>query len=229
MNAPKPSRWPELFDMAMATIDQANGQGIGMHYWSFGGGTALMLQIKHRESHDIDLFIDDAQYLPYLNPETQGYDLALAPSDYETDGTRALKIVFDGVGEIDFICCDPVTEEPFVVSEIRGRSVKLETPAEILAKKVVFRGSHLQPRDMFDIAAVAQSMGADYVIDACSKFPAACQEALRVSERMSPRLVEAVIAKLLVEKGFQALQSRAQMITKEILAAAINRSAARSQ
>lgn len=80
MNAPHPSRWPELFDMAMATIDQANGQGIGMHDWSFGGGTALMLQIKHRESHDIDLFIDDAQYLPYLNPETQGYDLALAPS-----------------------------------------------------------------------------------------------------------------------------------------------------
>lgn len=227
MNAPQPSRWPELFDMAMAIIDQANGQGIGMHNWSFGGGTALMLQIKHRESHDIDLFIDDAQYLPYLNPETQGYDLALAPSDYETDGTRALKIVFDGVGEIDFICCDPVTEEPFVVSEIRGRSVKLETPAEILAKKVVFRGSHLQPRDMFDIAAVAQAMGGEYVIDACSKFPAACEKALRVTERMSPRLVEAVTAKLLVAEGFQALQSRAQMITKEILAAAITRSATR--
>lgn len=106
-----------------------------MHNWSFGGGTALMLQIKHRESHDIDLFIDDAQYLSYLNPQTQGYDLALAPSDYETDGTRALRIVFDGVGEIDFICCDPLTEEPFVVSEIRGRSIKLETPAEILAKR----------------------------------------------------------------------------------------------
>ncbi|WP_028720296.1 nucleotidyl transferase AbiEii/AbiGii toxin family protein [Paracoccus yeei] len=226
MNAPHPSRWPELFDMAMATIDQANGQGIGMNNWSFGGGTALMLQIKHRESHDIDLFIDDAQYLPYLNPETQGYDLALTPSDYETDGTRALKIVFDGVGEIDFICCDPVTEEPFVASEIRGRSVKLETPAEILAKKVVFRGTHLQPRDMFDIAAVAQEMGADYVIDACSKFPAACQEALQVSEKMSARLFEAVTAKLLVAEGFQPLQSRAQMITKEILATAITRSAA---
>ena len=86
--------------MAMAIIDQANAQGIGMNSWSFGGGTALMLQINHRESHDIDLFIEDAQYLPYLNPETQDYDLALAPSDYETDGTRALKIVFDGVGEI---------------------------------------------------------------------------------------------------------------------------------
>ena len=101
-----------------------------------------------------------------------------------------------------------------------------ETPAEILAKKVVFRGTHLQPRDMFDIAAVAQEMGADYVIDACSKFPAACQEAFQVSEKMSARLFEAVTAKLLVAEGFQALQSRAQMITKEILATAITRTAA---
>lgn len=105
---------------------------------ALGGGTALMLQIGHRESHDIDLFISDAQYLPFLNPETQGYRLEIAASDYETDGTRALKIVFDGVGEIDFICCGPVTEDPFTLSEIRGRRVRLETPAEILAKKVVF-------------------------------------------------------------------------------------------
>lgn len=226
MNTPLPSRWPELFDMAMAIIDQANAKGIGMHGWSFGGGTALMLQIKHRESHDIDLFIDDAQYLPYLNPETQDYHLALAPSDYETDGTRALKIVFDGIGEIDFICCDPVTEGPFVVSEIRGRNVRLETPAEILAKKVVFRGSHLQPRDMFDIAAVAQAMGTDYVVEACSRFPDACLEALRVTESMSPKLVDAVTEKLLVYEGFLDLQGRAQMMAKEILAAAITRSAA---
>ena len=226
MNTPLPSRWPELFDMAMSIIDQANAQGIGMNSWSFGGGTALMLQINHRESHDIDLFIEDAQYLPYLNPETQDYDLALAPSDYETDGTRALKIVFDGVGEIDFICCDPVTETPFTEAEIRGRNVRLETPAEILAKKVVFRGSQLQPRDMFDIAAVAQAMGTDYVVEACSKFPVACREALRVTENMNPRLVDAVTEKLLVSEGFLGLQGRAQMIATEILTAAITRSAA---
>lgn len=223
MNVPQPSRWPELFDVAVAIIDQANGQGIGMSNWSFGGGTALMLQIKHRESHDIDLFIDDAQYLPYLNPETQGYNLALAPSDYETDGTRALKIVFNGVGEIDFICCDPVTEEPYVISEIRGRRVNIETPAEILAKKVVFRGSHLQPRDMFDIAAVALAMGTDYVVEACSRFTDACREALAVTEKMNPDLVDAVTSKLLVSEGFQILQGRAQNVTKEVLVAAIAR------
>ena len=106
MNTPQPSRWSELFDMAMSIINQANERGIDMQNWSFGGGTALMLQIDHRDSHDIDIFIDDPQYLPYLNPQTQGYDLVLDPSDYETDGSRALKIVFAGIGEIDFICCD---------------------------------------------------------------------------------------------------------------------------
>ena len=226
MNTPLPSRWLELFDMAMAIIDQANAQGIGMNSWSFGGGTALMLQISHRESHDIDLFIEDAQYLPYLNPETQDYDLALAPSDYETDGTRALKIVFDGVGEIDFICCHPVTETPFTNPEIRGRHIRLETPAEILAKKVVFRGLHLQPRDMFDIAAVAQAMGTDYVVEACSRFPDACREALRITENMNPELVDAVTEKLLIYEGFLDLQGRAQVIATEILIAALTRSAA---
>jgi len=38
---------------------------------------------------------------------------------------------------------------------IRGREVDLETPAEIIAKKVYYRGDRMQPRDMFDIAAVA--------------------------------------------------------------------------
>jgi len=27
--------------------------------WTFGGGTALMLQIDHRESFDVDIFLDD--------------------------------------------------------------------------------------------------------------------------------------------------------------------------
>lgn len=221
MNTPQPSRWPELFDMALAIIDQANNQGINLQNWSFGGGTALMLQILHRDSHDIDLFIDDAQYLPYLNPQTQDYDLELAPTDYETDGTRALKIVFDDVGEIDFICCEPVTETPSVLTQIRKRAVLLETPAEILAKKVMFRGTHLQPRDMFDIAATAQALGQDYVITALSAFPSACRDALAVTQKMNPHLVNSVMERLLVSDGFQPLRKNAQSITQEILAAAL--------
>ncbi len=225
MNTPQPSRWSELFDMAMSIIDQANERGLDMHDWSFGGGTALMLQINHRDSHDIDLFINDPQYLPYLNPQTQHYDLVPGPSDYETDGSRALKIVFAGIGEIDFICCDPVTAMPTVETEIRGRHVLLETPAEILAKKIVFRGSQMQPRDMFDIASTAEALGKDYVMDALAAFPSECHKALDVAHRMDARLVDSVTARLLVTEKYMPLRARAQSITQDILAGAVSKSA----
>lgn len=72
MSAARPSQWPFLFDLAvdiLANAERLNGYA---PEWSFGGGTALMLQIDHRESHDIDIFVDDPQWLPFLNPESQG-------------------------------------------------------------------------------------------------------------------------------------------------------------
>ena len=40
--------------------ERAGGYEFG---WSFGGGTAMMIQIGHRESHDVDICIDDGQIL----------------------------------------------------------------------------------------------------------------------------------------------------------------------
>lgn len=217
MNTPNPSRWPELFDQAMAIIDHANAQGIGMEDWTFGGGTALMLQIGHRDSHDIDLFISDAQYLPFLNPEVQGYDLNLAPSGYDTDGTRALKIIYDGIGEIDFICCFPVTEHPSRRAIVNGREINRETPAEIIAKKIVFRGATLQPRDMFDIAAVSAALGEDMLVQTLLPLADACLPALTVAQRMSPELAQSVMGKLMVRPDYAGLLESAQSITREIL------------
>ncbi|MBE9639851.1 hypothetical protein [Salipiger mangrovisoli] len=41
--------------------------------WSFGGGSALMRQFGHRESHDIAA----PKHLPYQNPKTQGFEPSL--------------------------------------------------------------------------------------------------------------------------------------------------------
>lgn len=109
--------------------------------WTFGGGTALMLQIDHRESFDVDIFLDDPQLLPYPVPEDTGYALDINPDGYESDGSRTLKIVFENVGEIDFICAPSLTGHPAVRAEVRGRHVLLETPGEIMAKKVYYRGA----------------------------------------------------------------------------------------
>ncbi|MEY8802219.1 nucleotidyl transferase AbiEii/AbiGii toxin family protein [Leisingera sp. XS_AS12] len=226
MNTPSPSRWAELFDVAVSIIAQANKDFTAVSSWTFGGGTALMLQIDHRESHDIDLFIDDPQVLPYLNPETQEYNLSIAPSSYETDGTQSLKIVFDGVGEIDFICCLPVLEGETVSQEVRGVMVDLETPAEIIAKKVFHRGARLQPRDMFDIAAVARSHGVDYLAEALNGFPDRVKDALRVAEGYTPEIVASILDGLNVHSDFEDIRATSQADTIKVLQAALSYSSA---
>lgn len=130
------SQWESLFDQSVSIIDQANYSFKLLDSWTFGGGTALMIQINHRESFDIDIFIDDPQVLPYLNPTTQSYNLQLNPDEYVSDGTHALKIVFADIGEIDFICAPSLTNDPTPRVTVRGIEVDLETPGEILAKKV---------------------------------------------------------------------------------------------
>lgn len=217
MNTPSPPRWPDLFEQAIAIIDQANALGIGMDDWTFGGGTALMLQIGHRDSHDVDLFISDAQYLPFLNPEIQGFDLGLPPNSYETDGTKALKIVFDGIGEIDFICCASVTIHPYARANVLGRHIRRELPAEIIAKKIMFRGSRLQPRDMFDIAASSIALGEDALVAALLPFAEQSISALNVARNMNPDLARTVMSKLMARPGFEALHLTAQSITCRVL------------
>src|SRR3546814_1324803 len=109
-----------------------------------------MLQIDHRESHDIDLFLDDPQILPFLNPETQGIKLDHAPDSYQA-GTDMLKLAYHDLGEIDFICCDSIIPDPTRAHDVQGHAIALETPAEIIAKKVFYRGWSFQQRDMFDL------------------------------------------------------------------------------
>lgn len=165
----RPSEWPALFDIAVQILRHAEAQIGFTPSWSFGGGTALMLQIDHRESHDIDLFLDDPQLLPYLNPETQGIKLEHRLDSYSVEGTSVLKLTYQEAGEIDFIVCGDITDQPTRKQDIRGCSVALETPAEIIAKKVYYRGWSFQPRDMFDLAAVAKQFGSEYLVAALSE------------------------------------------------------------
>lgn len=56
---PYPSRWEDLLKEAFNIIDAANRDGDILAGRTFGGGTAMMLQIDHGESHDVDLFLYD--------------------------------------------------------------------------------------------------------------------------------------------------------------------------
>lgn len=206
----------------MSIIDQANRDFDLVGDWTFGGGTALMLQIDHRESHDVDLFIRDPQVLPYLNPETQGYVLERMPGTYVSDGVSSLKIVFDDVGEIDFICCAPVLGGENLLRDVRGVSVQVETPAEIVAKKVFHRGARLQPRDMFDIAAIARVKGAEYLAQPLSGLPDRVELAMGVAEAYQSQLLRSVFSGLNVRSGFEDLRETAREDTVEVLRMALN-------
>ena len=207
------SQWEKLFDQAVSIIRQANSPFSIVDDWTFGGGTALMLQIGHRESFDIDIFIEDPQVLPFLNPWTQGYTLEIDPDEYQTDGIRALRIIFAGIGEIDYICAPSLTEEPVNTSIVRGTKVSLETPAEIIAKKIYYRGASLQPRDMFDIACVAKYFGNDYVIENLLPFKDKTKAALAVAEEMDGSFARTIMGKLLCREEYSEIAGQAQATT----------------
>jgi Nucleotidyl transferase AbiEii toxin, Type IV TA system len=221
--AKRSSEWPILFDLAIGILDHFHKANGFAPNWSFGGGTALMLQIDHRESHDIDLFIEDPQILPFLNPETQGIQLERRPDSYDSDGTTVLKLSYLDLGEIDFICAPSIVTDPTSQSEVRGQMVALETAAEIIAKKVYFRGWNFQPRDMFDLAAVVERCGADYAIAAVQQCgPERCRIALDTIEKAKPDAVMKINAQLMVRDTTRDLIGAAQGISRDVLRCALN-------
>lgn len=210
------SHWETLLGIARNLIDQSP---IGDD-WTFGGGTAMMLQIDHRNSHDIDLFVDDPQYLGYLDPAKRNFEFEVVPSGYECDGSRFLKISFDGLGEIDFLACTQLTERPTNTVEIHGRPIKLETVAEIVSKKVYHRGGTIAARDVFDIAAAGSTTHRLDIITALSKHPKKTSTAAETLRKANPEFVLSVIADLQIKPKFEPLKETAIEECQAIFAAA---------
>jgi len=142
--------WEPLFVQALKIIDAAEAI-IGPFSWSFGGGTVLMLKYQHRYSRDVDIFLRDPQFIGHMTPRLSPIAEAVS-DDYEEQG-EFVKLRLPG-GEIDFIGTGWLTPEPYRVEPLMGRSVNLETPAEIIAKKVRYRAASFKARDLFDLAVV---------------------------------------------------------------------------
>jgi hypothetical protein len=60
--------WEILFQRALVLIEDARSAGIPVEEWTFGGGTVLMRRHRHRLSKDIDIFVNDPQFITYLTP-----------------------------------------------------------------------------------------------------------------------------------------------------------------
>ncbi len=149
----RPGVWASLFARALTLMSHLEKQISGAH-WTFGGGTVLMLRLGHRQSKDIDLFVPDPQYLGYVNPRLS--DTAESVStDYE-EAAEYIKL-FLPKGEIDIVVGESLTDVPHEVIDYRRRTIRVETSAEIIAKKMWHRGDRAKGRDLFDLCAVAIS------------------------------------------------------------------------
>jgi Nucleotidyl transferase AbiEii toxin, Type IV TA system len=216
VSAPLP--WTQLFRIACRHIRQANSEDIIIDQWTFGGGTAMMLQIDHRESHDIDIFLSDPQQLAFLDPQKHDFQFEIYPDAYEGDGARSLRLVFDKIGEIDYIVAGALTSAPTTESNVEGETVLLETIPEIITKKIFYRGSSIKPRDIFDIAAAGMEHR-DSLIRELQSYRDQVTETLATIERLNVDFVNGAIAQLAIKDRYKEIAKAAIPKSKEILRA----------
>jgi len=149
--------WQTLFPQALRLIDEiAEHGGKKDPFFTFGGGTVLMLRHQHRMSKDIDIFVPDPQSLGFVTPRLSEIAEEICNAKY-VEAANYVKL-FREEGEIDFVASPNLLpdEHAFERWDLFGRSVRVESSAEIVAKKMYHRGAEATARDLFDLALVIE-------------------------------------------------------------------------
>jgi hypothetical protein len=136
--------WKKLEEVALDLVRSAESRANSAMNPILGGGTRIMLAYEHRISHDIDLFIRDPQWISFLTPRLND-DFGQFPVYDEASNFLKIKLK---EGEIDFIVSMSLLNLPPQVSD--DSAFALEPVAEVLAKKLFYRGASLTARDIFD-------------------------------------------------------------------------------
>lgn len=144
----KSADWLYIFKLALKILSH---EKILNSQWSFGGGTALMTYYNHRKSKDIDIFLRDVQILTRFTPRLNDYVSGHVDDYTEMSNFLKLKIKQQ---EIDFIVAPLLTKNPTVKKVIGNVPVNIETPEEIVIKKIFYRAEAFKTRDVFDLAIV---------------------------------------------------------------------------
>ena len=146
--------WQSLLSHAFQLLDDMQlHSGVANPFWTLGGGTVLMLRYAHRRSKDIDIFVPDPQYLGFVTPRLS--EAAAAVSADYVEAANFVKLIREE-GEIDFVASPNLTPHPYETWDLLGRSVKVETATEIVAKKLWHRGDMATARDLFDLGLVIE-------------------------------------------------------------------------
>jgi len=145
--------WQSLLAHALTLIDEIAEHGRSDPFWTFGGGTVLMLRYGHRLSKDIDIFVPDPQYLGFVNPRIS--DVASNITTEYEEHAQFVKLLLPE-GEIDFVVSSNLTDPGYDQWTLLDHPVKVETAAEIVAKKMWHRGDRATARDLFDLSLVIE-------------------------------------------------------------------------
>ncbi|GAA7529986.1 nucleotidyl transferase AbiEii/AbiGii toxin family protein [Helicobacter pylori] len=135
-------------------IKSALNLGLNPSSIKFGGGTALsMYFFQHRLSFDIDLFVNDAQYLGFFSPKLWIDDCSHFDSAKYIDQHNHIGITNKDNIKID-ILIDYASNEGYIddSKKIFAFDIYIESLENIIAKKITFRKTDNKTRDIFDIA-----------------------------------------------------------------------------
>ena len=143
--------WAGWMADAVGILDCA---GLARDDWRWGGGTVLALRHGHRISHDIDIFLEDIQFLGLLSPRLNDLQVPYR----ETANVVRLEY---GTHEVDFIVSmqvlpDAVEDERVAVPGVAG-VVQVMPDEEIIARKFHHRAAGLAARDIYDFAVVSRA------------------------------------------------------------------------
>ena len=132
--------WAGWMADAVGILDRA---GLARDDWRWGGGTVLALRHGHRISHDIDIFLEDIQFLGLLSPRLNDLQVPYR----ETANVVRLEY---GTHEVDFIVSmqvlpDAVEDERVAVPGVAG-VVRVMPDEEIIARKFHHRAAGLAAR-----------------------------------------------------------------------------------
>lgn len=184
--------------------------------WTFGGGSAMAYIYGHRISYDADIFLHDVQVLTYLSPRLN--DVAASLAEHYDEQANGIKLT-TGRGDIDFVVASDVTNAPPQPVLIRGiaKPVQMQDAAEILAKKIQYRGFRFTHRDMFDLAMLLQQNPASVDLAFAQCAPTAVAQAVDVMWQRLPVLTAELPNYVNPTPGFRHLLVDAEKILDEFL------------
>ena len=214
MTAPS---WERMLAKAFVIIDEVNRTGNILDGVTLGGGTALMLQIGHRDSRDIDLFLPDPQLLGFVAAAVADMEAWMPDASYRGDGSLHVKVSFEGEGEVDFIAAPPVTDHEPLKGTFMGRELLLDSVPAIIASKVHYRSSLLKARDIFDIAAACEAGHRKAIREALATMPEQSAVALKRIGMLHTGQLSELMPRNEIHHGFEHLLEDAPAIAREVL------------